>query len=143
MATQTRSVEWLLASLMIAWGIGLMLPGNTMDLPQFRYLGALAPEPVWAAWSIAIGGIRLCALYVNGSYYRTPLIRAACSVIGIIWWLVLGYLFQVAAQEMIAPPAGLTWYPVFVGFEGYSAYRGARDSYHSGALRRWHPLPGR
>jgi hypothetical protein len=142
MYTQTRSVEWLLAGLMIAWGIGLMLPGNTMDLEQFRYLGALAPEPVWAAWSISIGGLRLVALYINGSYYRTPLIRATCSVLGIIWWMVLGYLLQIGTDSMIAMPAGIMWYPVFVGFEGYSAYRGARDAYHSGAIRRWRPQPG-
>lgn len=136
MTTQTRSVEWLLAGLMIAWGCGLILPGNTMELVQFRYLGALAPEPVWAAWSLSIGGLRLAALYINGAYHRTPLIRAGCSVLGMVWWMVLGYLLQLGVTDT-AIPAGLLWYPVFVLFEGYSAYRGARDSYHSGALRRW------
>jgi len=51
--SQTRSVEWLLASMMVAWGVGLMLPGDTMLLPQYRLLAAIAPEPVWAAWSLS------------------------------------------------------------------------------------------
>jgi hypothetical protein len=75
--SQTRSVEWLLASMMVAWGFGLLLPGDTMSLPQHRMLGALAPEFVWAAWSISIGAVRVLALYINGSWRRTPLFRVA------------------------------------------------------------------
>lgn len=138
--SQTRSVEWLLGSLMVAWGVGLLLPGNSMDIPTYRHLGALAPESVWAAWSIAIGGLRLFALYVNGSHFRTPLIRAICAVLGMIWWIVLGFLLVRGVQQA-ALPAGLMWYPVFIGFEGYSAFRSARDSYHTGALRRWRSIP--
>src|ERR1043166_7395273 len=127
MLTQTRSVEWMLAAMMLAWGIGLMLPGDTMTLPQYRLLGALAPDPVWAAWSISIGTVRIVALYVNGAWRRTPLIRAPGAIVGMIWWTVLGYLFAVAAGS--GPlPAELLWFCVFVGFEGYSVFRGARDS---------------
>lgn len=136
--TQTRSVEWMLAAMMLAWGIGLMLPGDTMSLPQYRMLGAIAPETVWAAWSISIGTVRIIALYVNGAWRRTPLIRAFGAILGIVWWLVLGFLFAAAAGN--GPlPADLWWFAVFIGFEGYSVCRGARDSYHSGALQRWTP----
>lgn len=139
MPAQTRSVEWLLAGLMLAWGIGLILPGNTMALAGYRHLAALAPEPAWAAWSIALGGVRIAALYGNGSWFRTPLVRAGGSVLGTIWWLVLGFLMFNGAQG--GPlPAELMWFPVFCGFELYSAFRGARDSYHSGALKRWQSL---
>jgi len=137
--SQTRSVEWLLASMMVAWGVGLMLPGDTMLLPQYRLLAAIAPEPVWAAWSLSMGSIRIIALYVNGSWRRTPLLRVMGATLGLIWWLVLGFLFKSAADGSGALPAGLMWFPVFIGFEGYSIVRGARDSYHTGALQRWHP----
>lgn len=135
--SQTRSVEWLLASMMVAWGVGLMLPGDTMSLPQYRLLGAIAPEYVWAAWSVSIGGIRVLALYINGSWRRTPLFRVAGASLGMIWWLVLGFLFKAAADGSGAISAGLLWFPVFIFFEGYSIVRGARDSYHTGALQRW------
>ena len=134
--TPTRSVEWCLGGLMVSWGLGLLLPGNTMELSNHRYLGALAPEVVWSAWSLSIGALRLLALYVNGAYFRTPLIRAGCSCLGLIWWLVLGFLLKAGSGAGPLPPA-LLWYPVFVGFEAYSVYRGARDSYCTGALRRW------
>lgn len=133
--TQTRSVEWLLAAMMVAWGVGLLLPGDTMALTQYRLLRDMAPEFVWAAWSIGIGGLRFVALYVNGSWRRTPLIRAGCAVFGIIWWLLLAVLFIPASVGPM--PAGLMWFPVFIIFEGYSAFRGARDAYHSGALQKW------
>jgi hypothetical protein len=135
--SQTRSVEWLLASLMVAWGVGLSVPGNTMDLPAYRLLGALAPEPVWAAWSLGIGGLRMVALYINGSWRRTPLIRTLGAMFGVIWWLVLAFCF--ASADISPMPAAVMWYPVLIAFEGYSVARGARDIYHSGALRWPHP----
>lgn len=136
MTHQTRSVEWLLASMMIAWGFGLLLPGDTLALPQYDMLAVLAPEPVWAAWSISIGFVRYVALYVNGAWRKTPLIRAGCSGLGMIWWIVLSVLFYLS-RDGGPIPAGFMWFPVFIAFEGYSVSRGARDSYHSGALGKW------
>lgn len=137
---QTRSVEWLLAGLMLAWGVGLMMPGNSLELTHLRYLKTVAPEAIWAFGSVMIGGVRLAALYINGSWCRTPLIRAACSGLGIIWWIILGALTQAGYGDGPQPPMTM-FYPVFVAFEGYSVYRGARDSYHSGALRKWRQTP--
>lgn len=132
----TRSVEWLLACMMLAWGGGLCLPGDTLSLPQYRMLAVLAPEPVWAAWSISIGVIRMVALYVNGAWRKTPLIRAFCAGLGMIWWIVLSVLFFLS-RDGSPITAGFLWFPVFIAFEGYSVSRGARDSYHSGALGKW------
>lgn len=138
--SQTRSVEWLLAACMMAWGFGLLMPGDTMQLANYRHLGAVASEAVWAGFSLGVGMARLVALYVNGEYFRTPLIRAVGAVLGMIWWAVLGVLFFTAARDGPVP-AALLFYPVFMGFEAYSAYRSARDSYHTGALRKpWHPI---
>lgn len=134
--SQTRSVEWMLACMMVAWGIGLAMPGDTMSLPQYKMLGVLAPEPVWAAWSMSIGFVRIVALYINGSWRKTPLIRSICASLGCIWWIVLAVLF-VLSRDGGPVPAGFYWFPVFIVFEGYSVSRGARDSYHSGALGRW------
>ena len=136
MSTHNRSVEWLLAGLMLAWGIGLMLPGEALALPQYRLLLVIAPEPVWAAWSVSVGSVRIIALYINGSYFRTPLIRVVCAIMGLIWWLVLGFLVKLSIEP--GPiPAYLAWFPIFIGFEGYAIFRGAQDSYHTGALEKW------
>ena len=123
--------------MMLAWGMGLMLPGDSMSLPQYRLLKELAPEPVWAAWSLGIGGLRFIALYINGHWRKTPLIRMSCAILGMVWWVILGFLFINAAEPGRPFTAGLLWFPVFILFEGYSAIRSAGDAYHSGALRAW------
>src|SRR5690242_10634342 len=103
--TQTRSVEWLLACMMIMWGFGLLLPGDSLSLPQYHMLGLIAPEPVWASWSVSIGTVRVVALYINGSWRRTPLIRGLCAILGMIWWAILAFLFISSIQmETPVPP---------------------------------------
>jgi hypothetical protein len=81
-----------------------------------------------------MGAVRLVTLYVNGSWRRTPLIRAFCAILGMAWWLVLGSC-SLRPRKSDPSTAGLMWFPVFIAFEGYSVVRGARDPYHSGALQ--------
>jgi hypothetical protein len=45
-----------------------------------------------------MGAVRLVTLYVNDSWRRTPLVRAFCAILGMAWWLVLGFMFVAAAQ---------------------------------------------
>ena len=134
--TQARMTEWLLASLMVAWGVAVALPGETLGLSGFRLLVLIAPEPVWAAVSIAIGVMRMAALWVNGRWRRSPLLRAGGAAWGIGWWLGLAWLLWAGAEPGTTPSA-LAFYPVFVAFEAHSVVRGAGDSFRSGALGRW------
>lgn len=129
-----RAVEWLFASMMLAWGFFLWLPFETFAAPQYALLKALAPEPVWGAFSVSIGGMRMAALVINGQVRQTPLVRALGAGLGMIWWMVLSFLFWTA--PVTAPPAGIAWYPIFILFEGYSVLRSAADAYVSGAMRR-------
>lgn len=131
-----RLTEWLFAAMMVAWGAYLFFPVHTFDAPQYAMLSAIADEKVWGAFSISIGGLRMLALYVNGAVRQTPLIRALGAVMGVIWWLVLSYLFIAAPAEHM--PAGVVWYPIFVVFEGISCIRTGADAIMSGALKR-HP----
>ena len=129
-----RLVEWLFAGMMISWGMWLLSPAwVTFDNPQYAALNRLAGETSWGAFSVAIGAIRISALVVNGRYARTPIARLLCSSLGVIWWLVLMYLFLITPQSN--PPAGFAWYPVFVVFEAISCWRSAADAYHSNAFR--------
>jgi hypothetical protein len=129
-----RLIEWLFASMMIAWGMYLWLPMATFDAPQYALLKSIADEGVWGAFSASIGGIRLVALWVNGQVRQTPLIRALGAGLGVVWWMVLTYLFISAPGQHM--PAGVVWYPIFVLFEGYSCLRTGADAFVSGALRR-------
>jgi hypothetical protein len=128
-----RLVEWLFASMMVAWGAWLLVPQwQTFVWPQYDALRAIAPEPVWGVWSVAVGVVRMAALFINGSWRRTPLLRLIGSSLGMIWWLVLIYLFLLSPQGN--PPAGYAFYPVFVVFEGISCWRSAADAFHSKAF---------
>jgi hypothetical protein len=132
-----RVIEWLFASMMLSWGLYLWLPFPTFDAPQYAILKAIASEDVWAVWSVCIGSIRLAALVINGHIRQTPVIRSVCAILGLIWWMVLAYLFLVAPGN---PPAAAVWFPIFAVFEAYSALRTGADACVSGALRRTYSM---
>lgn len=128
-----RLTEWLFASMMVGWGAYLILPIDTFAGPQYALLAAIAPENVWGAFSLAIGMIRLTALWVNGSWKRTPAFRLAGSMFGVSWWLTMTYLFLSGPEHHV--PAGVVFYPIFVAFEGISCWRSSVDAFHSGAFK--------
>jgi hypothetical protein len=131
---RTRTVEWLLAALMVGWGIFLLMPWTTFDAPLYHWLALLAGERTWGSFSVAIGALRMVALYINGSWRRTPLIRAFAAVMGLIWWIVIGFLISFGVHG--APPADLLFFPIFAYFEAYSCYRSGQDAHDYGSLRR-------
>ncbi|WP_131193736.1 hypothetical protein [Lichenihabitans psoromatis] len=133
-AYSDRLIEWQFAVMMAAWGFYLLLPMRTFDNPQYGVLATIAPEEIWGLFAIAIAAVRATAVYINGSWRRTPAIRCACSVLGVIWWLSMTFLVLAASQPH-PPPAGVIWYPVFVVFEVISCWRSAADAFHSKAFR--------
>lgn len=138
---KTRTVEWLLASLMVAWGVALGLPGDMFPVGEhYRFLSAIATEPVWAAFSFSIGAARLTALYINGSWRRTPAIRIIGAVFGLVWWITLGGLYGLAVMAGARAFPALAFFPVFVFFEALSCYRSGLDAHESGAFK---PRPKR
>jgi hypothetical protein len=127
----------MLAAMMVAWGLVLLLPMRTFEMPIYSYLAAIADEEVWGAFSVAVGGFRMAALYVNGAWRRTPLIRAAGAVLGMVWWIVLALLVFLAAEQGIGHfPAGAAFYPVCLAFEALSCWRAGFDAHDQGALRK-------
>lgn len=128
-----RALEWQYAAMMIAWGLYLWLPMETFKQPQYALLKAIAPEVVWGAFSLALGSVRMMALYINGNIRHTPLVRCVGAGLGVIWWIVLTFLFLTGSEP---PPAGATFYPVFVLFEGWAVLRSAGDIYIAGGFRQ-------
>lgn len=135
-ASTTRAVEWLLACLLIAWGVGVLLPGIVLDGDIYAPLVALAPEVAWGNFAVAVGSLRVGALYINGSWRRTPILRAIGAGLGVVWWIVLGGLYVVAVNQGAKPFPFIMAYPVFVYFELLSMYRCGVDMNEMGALRR-------
>lgn len=129
-----RSLEWALTGLMLVWGLWLLAPWwDTFANPQYRALALIMPEQLWGLWSTMIAVTRAAALYINGSHRRTPAVRLVGAALGVIWWLVLLWLFLLAPQEN--PPAGYAFYVVFVACEIATCWRCAADGWHSEAFR--------
>lgn len=132
---RTRAVEQLLAMLQLAWGMAVLMPFVALNGVNYRALVALAPEVVWGNFAIAIGGLRIAALIINGHWRRTPLLRAIGAAFGLMWWIVLGGLYVIAVNQGAEPFPFMFCYPVFIYFEFLSMYRCGIDIHEMGALR--------
>ncbi len=123
----TRSVEYLLAWVMIAWGLRVVWPGPVLVGPTYGYLLVIAPEVVWGALGIIVGALRIYALVRNGSWQRSPLLRFIGATLGLIWWLILAVLFSAAVAGGAPDFPMRAVYPVFMFFEAYSCFRCGQD----------------
>ncbi|TDR90274.1 hypothetical protein [Enterovirga rhinocerotis] len=129
-----RLVEYLFASMMIGWGLWLIAPWwQTFGNPTYAALAALATERQWGIFSVCVGVVRVGALVVNGHWCRTPLLRFMCSWFGVVWWLVLIWLFF--QNPSPNPPAGFVFYPIFIVFELVSCARSMADAFRANAFR--------
>ena len=57
----TRTVEHMLAWMLLVWSASLALPGNMMRGPTFECLLAIAPEAWWGWSGVALALMRLVA----------------------------------------------------------------------------------
>ena len=124
----TRAVEYMLAWLMIGWGVAVLLPGDILIGPTSKYLLTIASEPAWGVMAITVGSLRLMALIINGSWRRSPLLRLFGAVCGLMWWIWQGGIYWSAVSQGAPPFPNLSIYPVFVFFEGYSCFRCGQDA---------------
>ena len=123
----TRTVEHMLAWMLLVWSASLALPGNMMRGPTFEYLLAIAPEAWWGWSGVALALMRLGALYVNGNWRRTPGLRFIGAMTGLIWWLIISALYALAVQRG-APDFPMRYvFNVFIFFEADSCYRCGQD----------------
>lgn len=68
-----RVSEWALAAALTTWGYILLLPQDTFAIsPAYRHMAAMASETKWGSAAVTIGGVRLLALIINGTFAETP-----------------------------------------------------------------------
>lgn len=99
----TRWGEWVKSAIMVAMGFQLQRPDELFaTYPIYRVMAAVASENAWGSLLILIGGIRLMALAINGTFqaYRlstlTPLIRSALSFLSAGVWFALAWGYWAA-----------------------------------------------
>lgn len=113
---------------MTAWGLYVLLHPEVFSLSLFavfshRVMFDIDPAIFWGALTTLVGLVRLCALFVNGAYSRTPLIRLGTSLVSAFVWSQLVIAFWLVDQ----PNTGLVMYTYAVLMDLISAYRASCD----------------
>lgn len=90
------------------------------EMPIYVVMQSVATETQWGLAAVSIAVLRLMALYINGWWKRTPVIRCGGAIAGGMMWLGIGlsmYFGSLASGQRMT--AGLVFYlPFFVG-EGW------------------------
>lgn len=134
-----RWPEWFMAGFALVWGSYVNLhpelftqPATAQSLSGLTYMaGSLPPASVWGLSPVILGLIRGAALFINGIYTRTPMIRLFMSFASAFIWtqVVIGLL------KSGVPNTGLVAYFGLVVLDLVSAYRAMTDTVYAEAAR--------
>lgn len=86
-----RAPEWIMSSILLGWGVMLLLPGDLFVRPFYHQLARIAAQHSWGIVMFTIGLMRLTALYINGSRQETPVVRQIGCLFGMLMWLFLTF----------------------------------------------------
>lgn len=131
-----RSLEWFNGFYLACWGAYVILHPHMMTTNPtravFEGLLEISPQEVWGLGAFIVGAIRLVALYINGRWHLTPLIRVATSFMSVAVW----FWISVGLVRSGLPQTGLVIYPGLMLADMFSASRAASDAYEAEATRR-------
>lgn len=130
---EQRAIEWWSAATMSSWGFMVLLfPRMFEQNPAAHALLTFAPQHIWGLAALFAGCLRLCALFVNGLWYRTPAVRWLTTMISIFIW------FCITAAFVSSPIVnmGVVVYGWHIIADLYSAYRAATDFIEAEAQRQ-------
>jgi hypothetical protein len=140
-----RLPEWTNAFTMFAWGAYILLhPGIFATNPAYEAFVAMAwtgaegaqrihlAENAWGLVAVLVGMIRAGALFVNGAYYRTPVIRVLTSALSAFVWMQI----VIGLWHFGQPSTGLVMYSSAVVLDLISAYRAGCDAATAELTRR-------
>jgi hypothetical protein len=103
--------------------------------PFFQPLLAWASQPIWGMFAFTMGFTRLGALFINGFWKRTPLIRLATAFLSVcVWFFITAGLFRANAI------LGVIVYGWHMVADIYSSFRSASDTVEAEAAKRMRQL---
>lgn len=124
----TRVMEWLLAGIMVSWGVGAWnLPADSWASPHYSGLSRIADNHTWGAVCATIGILRLAALLRNGGWRPSPHLRAASAFLACFMWLQLTLGFFAADITSMA----IAVYPWLLLADIYNVFRASSDARES------------
>lgn len=127
-----RRVEYLSASVMIGWAF-LLLLSEQNSMTSTVAFGPLVDRG-WTKEQLSailggFGALWYTALFINGHYRRTPVIRCFCAGGGVVMWSHVGLTLTYGGMETGVWSTGVPTYWILAFFDLASCYRSAVDAY--------------
>lgn len=134
-----RWPEWFMSGMSFAWGTYLSLHPELFTQDASRQMlsglagmaGNYPPAAVWGLLTIFLGLIRASALFVNGAYARTPLVRLVMSFASAFIWTQI----CIGLVKSGVPNTDIIVYGGLIVLDIVSAYRAANDMVYAEKLR--------
>lgn len=126
-----RALEWLTSLVLLGFALTLALPGDTLSLSGsyrgFRNLGL--DEAAISTPLALIAAARLVALYINGAWRRSPVMRAAGAAVGgaVFFMLSVTFSWDWLTGASVALGTGGATYAMLGLFDVLAAYRSGAD----------------
>lgn len=135
-----RWPEWYMSGMSFAWGAYMILhpqvftQGATQEVlsGMAAMAGNFPPASLWGLSAVMLGVIRAAALFVNGAYTRTPLVRLVMSFASAFVWTQV----CIGLWKSGVPNMGLIVYGGLVVMDIVSAYRATTDTVFAEKMRR-------
>lgn len=118
---RVRALEWGLSWIMLAIGLCLFIPYDTLGQATFQPIREWGDDKFWGTVLCVLSFVRIVALWRNGGWVPSPVIRAVTSVFSSAVWA----LFAIGLTN------AFVLLPIFIGFvlaDIYSVGRASADA---------------
>jgi hypothetical protein len=120
-----RASEWALAAMLFNWSIILFLmPDLFATVDAFAPLAKLMPQTTFSGMCFLVGFGRLVSLAINGTWRRSPHLRAFGAFLGSGVW----FMISIGIIRSGSGATGLGIYPILVLLDSYNVIRAAGEA---------------
>lgn len=126
-----RIFEWYSAFALLAFGLTLLMPDDTFSSSR-SWEGFVRFGLTENFGGVSAGGVGIiwgAALYINGAWRRSPLLRCGCAMLGGLFWGSISGSFA-AAHFVYGQPlsTAIGTYGLLCAFTFFAARRAAYDA---------------
>lgn len=132
-----RKIEWIMAGLTASWGFYILTHPEIFTDERTRHvwagLSAVSspatsdPASFWGWTALVIGLSRALALFINGAYVRTPIVRLGAAFVSMFIFTQI----SLGLWQSGVPNTDLVVYPWLVIADLISAYRASQDAVYA------------
>lgn len=111
----SRASEWAAAAILFLWSmIVYTTQGSALEGQQLN----LSNPIMWSAIFMALAGIRITILYINGALRRSPHFRSGLAFLSCFAW----FQIVIASVNVEQLTTDLAVYPILLALDFYNAY---------------------